>query len=126
MSRRGRDERGQAAVELALVLPMLVGMALLVLQVALVVRDQVLVTAAAREGARHAAVDPSPAAARGGAEGATGLVPSRLDVRLRQRGQPGEQLTVEVRYASPTVVPLVGELLGDVRLSATAVMRVES
>jgi hypothetical protein len=124
-SRLGREE-GQAAVELALVLPMLVGMALLVLQVALVVRDQVLVTAAAREAARQAAVDPAPGAARAGAASATRLDTDRLDVELQHGGEPGEQLTVVVRYRSPTVVPLVGSLIGDVTLSSRAVMRVEA
>ena len=71
---RRQREGGQAAVELALALPLLALLALALLQVTLVVRDQVLLTHAAREAAREAAVDPEPGAARRGA-----LQGSRLD-----------------------------------------------
>ena len=50
--------RGQATVELALVLPLVVFGLLAILQVGLVVRDQVAVVHAAREAARAASVDP--------------------------------------------------------------------
>ena len=53
-------ERGQATVEFALLLPVLVLALLAVLQVAFVVRDQVAVVHAAREAARAASVDPDP------------------------------------------------------------------
>ena len=59
-----RREGGQATVEVALLLPLLATMLLAVVQVGLVVRDQVLVTHAAREAARAAAVDPTEDAAR--------------------------------------------------------------
>ena len=42
------DQRGQAAVELALALPLVALLLLAVVQVGLVVRDQVLTTPAAR------------------------------------------------------------------------------
>ena len=63
MTRWRRGDEGQAAVELALVLPLVVALLLAVVQVGLIVRDQVLVVHAAREAAREAAVDPDPAAA---------------------------------------------------------------
>ena len=63
MTHRPRGDRGQAMVETALVLPLVVLFLLAVVQVGLVVRAQVLVTHAAREAARAAAVDPDPAAA---------------------------------------------------------------
>lgn len=125
----GRDE-GQAAVELALVLP-LVGLLLLALvQVGLLVRDQVMLVHAAREGARAAAVHPQPASARYAARDAatsSAGVPARvLDVEVHHHGAgPDAEVTVTVRYAAPTDVPLVGALLGDVALQASATMRVE-
>jgi hypothetical protein len=122
--RRG-DERGQAAVELALVLPLLALLALLLLQVALVVRDQVLVVHAAREGAREAAVNGDPDAARRGALAGAPLDPGRLQASASGRADPGSRVRVEVRYASVTDVPLLGPLVGDVPLSASATMRVE-
>ena len=124
--REGVDhERGQAAVELALVLPLVVLLLLAVVQVGLVVRDQVLVVHAAREAAREAAVDEHPAAATKAAEDAAGLRRSRLDVAVADRGKPGSRVRVTVRYRAPTDVPLVGALVGDVALRGTATMRVE-
>lgn len=124
-----RAERGQAAVELALVLPLLAALALLLLQVALVVRDQVLVAHAAREAAREAAVTADPQAPRAAATAAASLDPDRLDVRVLPAGGArtvGGLVEAEVRYRSPTDVPLVGALVGDVRLAAKVAMRVES
>ena len=66
MTRRCQREGGQATVEVALLLPLLALLLLAVVQVGLVVRDQVLVTHAAREAARAAAVDPQLEAARRG------------------------------------------------------------
>ena len=45
---RARSDRGQATVELALVLPLVFGLLVLVFQIALVARDEVLVVHAAR------------------------------------------------------------------------------
>lgn len=123
--RPGGDERGQAAVELALVLPLIALLALLLLQVALVVRDQVLVVHAAREGAREAAVSAEPDAARRGALAGAHLEPGRLQAHASGRAEPGSRVRVEVRYVSVTDVPVLGPLVGDVWLSGSATMRVE-
>ena len=116
-----RRERGQATVEFALLLPLVVMAALAVVQVALIVRDHVATVAAAREAARSASVDPNPAhathAARRVLPGAT--------VRVGDRPAVGEQITVEVSYVSATELPLVGVLFPDPRLHAKVVMRVE-
>lgn len=119
------DDRGQAAVELALVLPLVAALALVLLQVALVVRDQVLVVHAAREAARSAAVSDEPGAARAAALAGAGLVPHRAEVETSARGGAGSRVRVLVRYVSATDLPLVGPLVGDVELSGSASMRVE-
>jgi Flp pilus assembly protein TadG len=124
--RRGREDGGQAAVELALVLPLVALLLLVLVQVGLVVRDQVLVVHAAREGARQAAVDPDPAALRRAAVDASGLDSGRVRVEMTGRGAAGSRVRVEVRYRASTDVPLAGVLLGDVSLEADATMRVES
>jgi hypothetical protein len=121
---RGGDQ-GQAAVELALVLPLVAVLALLLVQVTLVVRDQVLVIHAAREAARAAAVSPEPDAAGQAARAGASLAPSRLEVDVSGRAEPGSRVQVQLRYRSPTEVPLVGPMVGDVQLSGSATMRVE-
>lgn len=128
--RRGRApssgrEAGQASVELALLLPLVVLLLLAVLQVGLVARDVVLVTHAAREAARAAATDPHPDAARRAAETSGGLREDRLDVAVRGRGDPGSRVEVSVTYRVPTAVPLVGSLVGDVPVTRSVTMRVE-
>ena len=115
-------DRGQATIELALAFPVVVVMLLAIVQVTLVVRDQVAVIHAAREGARAAAV--TGAGASDGvtaARAATGLEPARLAVQVVK----GAEVRATARYRSPTHVPIVGRFLGDVTVQATAVMRAE-
>jgi len=112
-------------VELALVLPLVAMLLLLLVQVGLLARDQVLVVHAAREGAREAAVDPSPDAARSAAATSSSLDAARLDITVSGRGGPGTRVTVTARYRAPTSVPVVGALVGDFELRASTTMRVE-
>ena len=126
MRARRRGEAGQAAVELALCLPLLAAIGLALLQVALVARDQVVLTHAAREAARAAAVSAEPDAARRAALAGAHLDPSRLEVEVLGRGKPGSRVSVVVRYRAPTDLPLIGPLVGDVRLHAEVAMRVET
>ena len=127
MSETRRGDEGQATVELALVLPLVALLLLLVLQAGLVARDQMLVSHAAREAARAAAVaegDRGGAATRA-AQRAGGLDPVRLEVRSSGT-DGGAAVAVHVAYRSTTHVPLVGLLLPDVSLSGDAVMRAEA
>ena len=122
-----RDEQGQAATELALVVPLLVLLLLTIVQVTLVARDQVLVVHAAREAAREAAVDPRPAAVRRAARRAgSGLKADRLGTETRQTGGAPVIVTVRVAYRAPTEVPLIGPLLPDIEVRAKAAMRRET
>jgi hypothetical protein len=119
------EERGQATVELALVLPLVAVLMLAIVQAAVVARDQILVTHAAREAARAAAVDDDPEVAERAAQRAGPLVPERLDVEVGERGGVGESVRVVVRYRSPTRLPLVGAVVDDLVLDAAVTMRVE-
>lgn len=119
-------EGGQAAVELVLVLPLLAILLLGLLQVALVVRDQVLLTHAAREAAREAAVADDAGAGRRGALAGAHLDGGRLGVETSGRAGPGSRVTATLTYRSPTKVPVVGAMVGDVLLRASVTMRVES
>lgn len=115
--------RGQATVELALLLPVVVLLVLLVVQAAVVARDQVQLTRATSAAARAAMVDPTESAARAAlSDVGRGLRLRGLE--LRGDRTPGGLLTVSV-VAAPTPVPLVGAALGWVRLKEKLVVRVE-
>ena len=122
-ARRGSE--GQAAVELALALPLVALLLLALVQLGFLVRDQVLVVHAAREGVRQAAVDSSADAVRGAAAGSAGLVADRMTVAMTGRGAPGSHVRVTVTYRAPTNVPLIGAALPDLEMHASAAMRVE-
>lgn len=120
-SRDAGRERGQAAVELALALPVVVLLLLGMLQVALVGRDQLAVELAAREAARAAAVSADPvAAARLAAERVTPLRPLQVAVSAGATA-----VTVTVTHRSATEVAMVGRLIGDVALRSSVTMAVE-
>lgn len=115
------SERGQATVEFALLLPLVLAVLLGIVQAGLVVRDQVAVVHAAREAARAAAVDPDPRRAVAAAR----RVLAGARVEVHDRGPVGEPVRVTVAYRSPTDLPLVGPFVPDPVLRAEAVMRVE-
>lgn len=116
---------GQAATELALVLPLVVLLLLAVVQVALVARDQILVVHGARAAAREASVDSRPSSVRSAALRATGLKPTSLRTETSAEGGVSGMVTVWVEYRSPTEVMLIGPLLPDIPLGAKAAMRLE-
>ena len=114
--------RGQATVEFALLLPLVVMVALMVVQVGVIVHARVMVTHAAREGVRVAAVGGEDGQVRQVVVAAGALLPSRVGVEVERSSG---RATVQVDYDAPTDVPIVGSLIGDVELTATATMRIE-
>lgn len=124
----GRDaagrpgDRGQSTAELVLLMPVLVALLLALVQIGLLVRVRVMVTHAAREAVREAAVGADDDDVRAAAAAAGDLDPRRLEVSV---SRAGERVAVEVRYRDPTEVPIVGALLADARFDARATMRLE-
>ncbi|MGD9997264.1 MAG: TadE family type IV pilus minor pilin [Ilumatobacteraceae bacterium] len=115
-TRRTGADRGQAVVELALALPLVCLLLLGVVQTAIVVRDQLLVQHAAREAARAASVSAAPSAA---AERAVHAIAADASVSV---SSSDDRVTVRVTLTSRTDVPLVGALMPDRVLTATATM----
>ena len=113
-------DRGQAAVELALCLPLLFIFLLGIVQLVVIVRDQLAVQLAAREAARAAAVAAPSAAAQGAADRAVTLRPLAVAI-----SSSVDTVTVTVSHVTPTDVPLIGALLPDVTVTATATMAME-
>jgi hypothetical protein len=108
-------------VELALVLPVVVGLLIMVVQVGLLARDQVLVVHAARAAAREVAVDPGGAAARAALDG---IDSGRFSLIVGGDTSPGGIATVTVT-GRPTTMPLVGALVGSIELRERLSVRVE-
>ena len=119
--RRTRTERGQASVELALVLPVLIMLLLGLVQTALVARDELLVQDAARAAVREASVGATPDRVRDAARRALPGVTVEVD----RHGGVGCPVTVVARYHDSTNLPLIGPLFPDVVLHARATMRAE-
>lgn len=118
-SDRGRErgpDRGQAVVELALCTPLVCMFLLAVVQVGLVVSDHLLANHAAREAARAASVSASPASA-GAAAAARSAPAASVAIAVAAR-----TVTATVVLRSRTDVPLIGALLPDVEIVATATM----
>jgi Flp pilus assembly protein TadG len=114
-------DRGQAAVELALCLPLLFVFLLAIVQLVVIVRDQLAVQLAASEGARAAAVAASPdAAARGAAARSVALGPLTVST-----DSSADTVTVRVSHVTHTDVPLIGALLPDITVQAKATMAFE-
>lgn len=125
MRRDRRREAGQATVELALVLPLIVIVVLAVAQVLVVARDAAALTAATRAAARAAIVGAEGGELRTAALHERRLVPSRLSVSRGGGTAPGDLVTVSASYRSSTEVPIVGRFVGDVTLEERFVVQRE-
>jgi Flp pilus assembly protein TadG len=117
--RRLREDRGQATVELALVLPLLFLCAALLVHLGVALVTQLDLERMAREGARAAAVEPENATAE--ANAAVARASDRAAVVLVS--MDAEFVTVEVR-TEVAFVPLLGAA-GARTLTADATMRRE-
>ena len=127
MNKTRWGDHGQSTVEFALVLPLVALVVLFIVQAGCVVRDQVLVSHAAREGARAAAVSDADrtGAAIVAAKRAGELRVDQISGEVTML-EGGETVRVVISYRSVTDMPIIGILLPDIDLHATVVMRVES
>ncbi len=129
LSRRlAGSDKAQATAEFALVLPLLLLVFLLFAQAVMVMRAQIAVTAAAREGARKGVETGNPVLIEGAAlRSAAGLDPDKLRVDVssgpRRRG---EWIRVEVEYEVPVSIPAVSRFFPVVTVSGSAEMRIEN
>ena len=129
-SRRGTHDAGQATVELALVLPFIVLLALSLVQFGVVVANQLAVLAAAQCAARAAAISGNGAnysqdVAQREAEVAgsecVALRPLRVDLTTINN-----VVTARVKYLDGTDLPLVGLLFPNLTLEWSAAMQIET
>jgi Flp pilus assembly protein TadG len=125
--RPSTDHEGSAAVEFALVLPLVLLILLALVQVGVLARDQLVLTQASRAGAREAAVDPSAEAVDEAVrDAAVGLDHDRLRVEIVRAGAQGSPVTVSLTYEAPVAATLAGWLFPNaVTLRVSATMRQE-
>jgi hypothetical protein len=119
------NQRGQATVELAVAIPFVVLLLMLLVQVGIVMFDQLAVAQAAREGARAAAVDPTPGAAASAAGHATRLDVKYLSVKAGPRPGPDGLVRVDVSYQARILLPFTDQVLLRPVVTSSAAMRVE-
>lgn len=121
-------ERGQATAEFALVLPLLLLVFLLFAQAVMVMRAQIAVTAAAREGARKGVETSNQAVIEGAAvRAAAGLDGRRLSVTVESGPRRrGEWIRVEVEYDVPIAIPAVQRFFPSLTVRGRAEMRIEN
>jgi Flp pilus assembly protein TadG len=115
-------ESGQATVEVALMIPVVVLLVLLVLQAGMAVRDRLVVLQATRVAARAVIVEPTRAAASA-AVTASGA-PDRVSVSLSGDLDPGGLATVTATMPA-SAVPLVGRVVAGEQVSERLVVRIE-
>lgn len=120
--RRWGSERGAAAVEFALILPILVLILFGVIEFGGVYNAQLMVTSAAREAARSMALHGVVADAEAVAvDAAVGIDPAALDVTVTPATcAAGADVTVTVAYDRPFLTGLFG---ASVELTGLATRR---
>lgn len=117
------DDTGSAVVELALVLPLFLVVLLGVVEVGVLVRTQLEVVNAAREGARQAAVDPDPGRAAGVVRESLGELASRARISVERGHVVGGRARVTVKLRHTMAAPVFGGI--QIELRGASTMRVE-
>jgi len=124
------DRKGQAAVEFALILPVLVLLLLGILQVGIILQDFLQLQQAVEQGARSASLGAADTAIVQTVDtAAPSLSPASLTVTVTpdaSQRQSGTYVTVQGTYAVTVSVPLLAPLLGDhLDIASQSVMRME-
>ena len=115
-----RGESGQAAVEFAIVLPIVLTFALGIVQVGIALRNELAVELAARAGARAASVTSDAASAASRRRDTVGR-PAR-----GHRHHVGDRdVTVTATYVDDTDVAIIGVFIGPVTHTASVTMALE-
>lgn len=126
-----RDEHGQATLEVALTLPVVLIALLLIVQVGIVVRDALALAQSAREGARAAALHADDDPARAAVRRAAGpLDVDRIEIEITPVDDErmfGDPVTVALRYEERLRIPIVSRIVTtELPLHSSATMRSET
>ncbi|MGH2759992.1 MAG: TadE family protein [Actinomycetota bacterium] len=123
-------EHGQATIEAALTLPVVLIGLLLIVEVGLVVRDALALVQAAREGARAVAVLGTDDAAASAVRRSAGpLDADRIEIDISppfSERERGGAITVTLRYEARLRIPIVSRIASmELPLRSSATMRSE-
>ncbi|GGF23937.1 hypothetical protein GCM10010954_23520 [Halobacillus andaensis] len=123
-----KSEKGQALVEMALVLPILLMLVFGIMDFGRIFHAYLTIDHAGREGARAASVGGDDAHIRAVIEDtASGLNDSSLNIAISPEGDrdSGSEVRIILDYDIDFLTPVVGSLASPFNLSDTTVMRVE-
>ncbi|WP_170180355.1 TadE/TadG family type IV pilus assembly protein [Desulfoglaeba alkanexedens] len=123
-----KAEKGAAAVEFAIILPILIMLLFGIFQFGIAFNNYIAITHAAREGARLAAVDPlNPDDLKEIIIQRAYPVPLKegdITIRTPEGTEVGQPVEVEISYDITIEIPLVGSW--SIPLTNKAVMRLEN
>jgi Flp pilus assembly protein TadG len=128
VTRTAQGESGQATIEFALVLPLLLIVVTACVQLGLVLHNYLNLTDAVRAGGRVAAISRTAASPSGSTEAALrraagGLKTSDLAVQVTSTWQPGADVTVSATY--PYRISIFGMAVRSGSLTSSTTERVE-
>jgi Flp pilus assembly protein TadG len=132
IKKRTTTDEGQAVVEFAVILPVLLLLLFAILQFGVLFNNYIQVTAAAREGARKAAtsrtlgVAGAESAATAAAQGAApGLTTSSMGITYPNNPTFIQGSDVKVQVTYPYSISIIGLVVSSGNLTASTTMRVE-
>jgi Flp pilus assembly protein TadG len=124
-----KDERGAAAVEFALILPVLLLILIGIIEFSLAFNAQLSLNQAAREGARNMAIHNDTALAASAASNAAGrLDPGTVSASFAVSGggttcAAGKQVTATTSYTLQTVTGFIDGFTGNIVLTGKGTMQ---
>lgn len=126
---RLKNQKGQALVEFALILPILLILVMAILQFGMMLNSYLTIENASREGARAGIVGSSDVEIKQLIISTSPrLNPQNLTVSITPDEtvrKSGDTLTVNVSYNYEPIVPIISSLLNNVVLNGQTSMRVE-
>jgi Flp pilus assembly protein TadG len=131
IKKRTTTDEGQAVVEFAVILPVLLLVLFAILQFGVLFNNYIQVTAAAREGARKAAtsrtlgVAGAESAATAAKSAAPGLTTSNLGITYPNSPTFVQGSDVKVQVTYPYSISIIGLVVSSGNLTASTTMRVE-
>ncbi len=128
-----RNQRGQAVVEMALVLPILIMLIFGIVEFGRILNTYMIVTNLSREGAREGAVGGTDTEITNAVQNGTnadqfdtGLMSITIDPPAMSERPRGSAVKVTVSYPVDIIAPVIGPIIGDPFIvTSQTTMRVE-